>query len=74
VDGIVAAARSRRLPLAVVDLDDQAAAATYAKKLVLVRPDRHVAWRGDAEPTDAAALIDHLRGVPMAAMPSVAAE
>ena len=74
VDGIVAAARSRRLPLAVVDLDDQAAAATYAKKLVLVRPDRHVAWRGDAEPTDATALIDHLRGVPMAAMPRVAAE
>jgi len=74
VDGIVAAARSRRLPLAVVDLDDQAAAATYAKKLVLVRPDRHVAWRGDAEPTDASALIDHLRGVPMAAMPRVAAE
>jgi len=60
VDGIVASAKSRGMPLAVVDID--AAAATYAKKLVLVRPDRHVAWRGDAEPADAPALIDHLRG------------
>ena len=37
-------------------------AALYAKKLVLVRPDRHVAWRADAEPDDALELIDHLRG------------
>ena len=29
---------------------------------VLVRPDGHVAWRADAEPADAAALIDVVRG------------
>ena len=29
---------------------------------VLVRPDGHVAWRGDALPDDAAALIDLVRG------------
>jgi 2-polyprenyl-6-methoxyphenol hydroxylase-like FAD-dependent oxidoreductase len=74
VAGIVAAARSRRMPLTVVDVDDEAAAATYARALVLVRPDRHVAWRGHAEPADASAVIDHLRGVPMASIATVAAE
>jgi hypothetical protein len=29
---------------------------------VLVRPDGHVAWRADAEPADADALIDVIRG------------
>jgi 2-polyprenyl-6-methoxyphenol hydroxylase-like FAD-dependent oxidoreductase len=70
VDGIVASARSCGMPLAVVDID---AAETYANKLVLVRPDRHVAWRGDAEPADALALIDHLRGARMGSTAKVAA-
>ena len=38
----------------------------YARKLVLVRPDRHVAWRADAEPDDPLELIDHLRGARIA--------
>jgi len=29
---------------------------------VLVRPDGHVGWRGDASPSDPAAVIDRLRG------------
>jgi len=29
---------------------------------VLVRPDGHVAWRADAEPEDARAVIDIVRG------------
>ena len=48
VDGLVAAAKRRGVPLTVLDVDDAEAAALYARKLVLVRPDRHVAWRGDA--------------------------
>ena len=35
----------------------------YERRLVLVRPDGHVAWRADAEPTDAYAIIDRVRGV-----------
>ena len=69
VEGIAAAATSCGMPFAVVDIDDTAAAATYVKKLALVRPDRHVAWRGDEEPPDAPALIDHLRGVRLDFMP-----
>jgi len=50
------------VPLDVVALDQPAIAALYQRKLVLVRPDGHVAWRGDAPPADALALIDRVRG------------
>ena len=60
--GFAAAAKSRGVPLQVVDIAEPAIAALYEKKLVLVRPDGHVAWRGDAAPTDAQAIIDRVRG------------
>ena len=62
VDGIVAAAAKRGFPLWVHDIDDSEAGARYARGLVLVRPDRHVAWRGNAAPDDPLSLIDQLRG------------
>lgn len=57
-----AAAAQRGVPLDIVDLDHEQAAAIYEKPLVLVRPDGHVAWRGDALPDDTLALIDRVRG------------
>jgi hypothetical protein len=36
--------------------------AAYERRLALVRPDGHVAWRADREPLDAIALIDTIRG------------
>jgi 2-polyprenyl-6-methoxyphenol hydroxylase-like FAD-dependent oxidoreductase len=62
VDKIVHAAALRGLPLAVHRLDHPEAAALYERALVLVRPDGHVAWRGDSEPDDAVAMIDTVRG------------
>jgi 2-polyprenyl-6-methoxyphenol hydroxylase-like FAD-dependent oxidoreductase len=59
---LTAAACAHGVPLEVVDIDDADAAAIYEKPLVLVRPDGHVAWRGDALPDDAVALVDHVRG------------
>lgn len=63
---IVAAAAAKGVPLKVLDLADHAQAkaveAVYRAPLVLVRPDQHVAWRGDGPPADAAALIDTVRG------------
>lgn len=50
-----AAVRKRTLP-------SPAHAALYERKLVLVRPDGHVAWRGDAPPTDPGGIADVVRG------------
>jgi hypothetical protein len=50
------------MPLSVVAIDEPAVVATYEKPLVLVRPDGHVAWRGDKLPEDALALVDRVRG------------
>jgi hypothetical protein len=59
---IEAAARTRGVPLQVTDIDNADAADLYERRLALVRPDGHVAWRADAEPADALALIDKVRG------------
>jgi 2-polyprenyl-6-methoxyphenol hydroxylase-like FAD-dependent oxidoreductase len=57
-----AAAASRGVPLTIKTLDDPAAAQLYECRLVLVRPDGHVAWRSDSAPPDPAGLIDRVRG------------
>jgi hypothetical protein len=43
-------------------LDISISEPVYAEKLVLSRPDQHVAWRGNAAPPDPLALIDRIRG------------
>jgi 2-polyprenyl-6-methoxyphenol hydroxylase-like FAD-dependent oxidoreductase len=59
---LVEAAASRGIELYVVNVADPAIAELYDRKLVLVRPDGHVAWRDDAVPPDPLALIDRVRG------------
>jgi hypothetical protein len=59
---IAQAAAARGVPLMMHDVDSRQAAQIYANKLVLVRPDGHVAWRGDAAPPDPEQLIDTVRG------------
>jgi 2-polyprenyl-6-methoxyphenol hydroxylase-like FAD-dependent oxidoreductase len=63
VSGIVEAAAQRAVPLAVLDVGSPEARTLYSCKLVLVRPDQHVAWRGDKEPVAPIELIDLIRGV-----------
>jgi hypothetical protein len=63
VDPLVRAATQRGLPLTVLDLGaDEAGLAYRGCKLVLSRPDQHVAWRGNAPPRDPDGLIDLVRG------------
>jgi 2-polyprenyl-6-methoxyphenol hydroxylase-like FAD-dependent oxidoreductase len=56
------AAAERNVPLHPVAVVEPDVLAAYERRLVLVRPDGHVAWRADAEPADAGALIDVVRG------------
>ena len=58
-----AAATARGMKLSIAEIANPAARALYGRRLALVRPDGHVAWRADAAPEDAAAVIDRLRGV-----------
>ena len=62
VDALTAAAAREQLPLTVLDIRDGAAHALYERDLVLIRPDQHVAWRGNAPPVDPQRLIDRIRG------------
>jgi len=55
------AARDRRVPLKVLDVERPATAA-FDGALLLSRPDQHVAWRGDRLPADPHALINRVRG------------
>ena len=57
-----AAARTRGMPLKTVVIDEPTIAKLYERRLVLVRPDGHVAWRDDAPPNDPLALVDRVRG------------
>jgi hypothetical protein len=59
---LVAAARTRGLPLREIAIADPDITALYERTLVLVRPDGHVAWRSDDCPPDAGAIIDRVRG------------
>jgi hypothetical protein len=67
VGGLVQAAASRGVPLKVVDVPMEAVRDLYPHKLALVRPDQHIAWRGDTEPSDPMALIDLIRGAAVTA-------
>jgi hypothetical protein len=61
VAAFVDAMRGAGVPLEVVDMPirDQE---PYDRKLILVRTDQHVVWRGDAIPDRPEDLIDTLRG------------
>jgi hypothetical protein len=61
VAALEAAARNRGVPLKVLDIE-RPADAVFHDRLLLSRPDQHVAWRGDALPADPLALIDRIRG------------
>jgi len=59
---LLEAAKKRNLPLTFTAIDEPNIAALYERKFVLVRPDGHVAWRGDRMPEDALCVIDVVRG------------
>ncbi|WP_322061861.1 FAD-dependent monooxygenase [Paraburkholderia sp. J63] len=56
------AALERNVPLAVLHGAHPDLPELYGAHLVLIRPDQHVAWRGNAVPADPGALLDTVRG------------
>jgi 2-polyprenyl-6-methoxyphenol hydroxylase-like FAD-dependent oxidoreductase len=51
-----AAFRNRGAPISVLEFHSEAAREVYGHDLLLLRPDLHVVWRGNALPTDPSAL------------------
>lgn len=61
VSELVKGAAEAGVPLTLVKVPELARS-ILQKKLVLVRPDQHVAWRGDDVPAHARALFDQVAG------------
>ena len=61
-EGLERAAAARRIPLDTVTVDEPGILKLYERRLALVRPDQHVAWRGDEVPGDARHLLDVVTG------------
>jgi hypothetical protein len=58
-DAVAMAAQARNVPLKILRLERPES--LYRSRLVLVRPDQHIAWHGDAV-SDPMAIIDRVRG------------
>jgi len=68
VDRFSGAAVSRGVPFEVLVVDEPRIAKLYERRFVLVRPDQHVAWRGNEIPVDPLSVIDRIRGARPAAI------
>ncbi|HZQ28900.1 MAG TPA: FAD-dependent monooxygenase [Acidimicrobiales bacterium] len=60
--GLEAALRSYGAPLDVLSLDEPGLREVYGRDLLLLRPDLHVAWRGDAPPDEPAQVAATVTG------------
>ena len=61
-DALLAAAAKRNVPVKVLALPDKRLRSRYEAGFALIRPDQHVAWRGDSFPADCDALIARITG------------
>lgn len=59
---LLAAAHAQGVPMREMHIEHAEARQVYGRRHVLVRPDGHVAWRGDEMPADPGALIARVRG------------
>jgi 2-polyprenyl-6-methoxyphenol hydroxylase-like FAD-dependent oxidoreductase len=62
VSSLRTAAATAGVPLALLDINATGIPDAYRHRLVLSRPDQHVAWRADEPPKNPGALIDLIRG------------
>jgi hypothetical protein len=62
VSSLTNAAAAACVPLTVLDVPGSEAAKLFARNLILVRPDQHVAWRGNGVPANPDWLVNIIRG------------
>jgi 2-polyprenyl-6-methoxyphenol hydroxylase-like FAD-dependent oxidoreductase len=62
IDPLVLAASDKGVPLCILDISGEEVNALYNRKLILSRPDQHIAWRGDELPENPVGLIETIRG------------
>ncbi|GAA3608996.1 FAD-dependent oxidoreductase [Nonomuraea rosea] len=61
-DALLTAATAQGLPVRHTVVTDPVARQLWERDLVLVRPDQHVAWRGNSPPANPAAVVRRIRG------------
>jgi hypothetical protein len=64
VQSVVTAATARGLPLKVLAPEDDRLRQRYEARFALIRPDQHVAWRGNVMPVDVDNLLTRVTGGP----------
>jgi len=62
MSGLTEAAAKLDLPLDLLQLDEPAIRVIYQCDYLLIRPDQHVCWRGDAAPSDPRAILERVAG------------
>ena len=62
VDALAASFKARGIPMGVLDVPDVVARDLYGRDIAIVRPDHHIAWRGNACPTDADKVVGQIVG------------
>jgi 2-polyprenyl-6-methoxyphenol hydroxylase-like FAD-dependent oxidoreductase len=61
-DSFERAAAARGIPFKTVSVTEPGILELYERRLALVRPDQHIAWRGNAAPDDAGRILDVVTG------------
>ena len=61
-DALLAAFAKRNVPVRTIDVPSPVARDLYERDIVVVRPDQHVAWRGNADPPDAETVVAQVTG------------
>jgi 2-polyprenyl-6-methoxyphenol hydroxylase-like FAD-dependent oxidoreductase len=62
VDSLAAVARDRGIPLDILDVAAATARELYGSDLALVRPDQHIAWRGNVLPPSVDSMLNCVTG------------
>jgi 2-polyprenyl-6-methoxyphenol hydroxylase-like FAD-dependent oxidoreductase len=61
-EGFGRTAAARGIPFETVTVNEPGIAGLYERRLALVRPDQHIAWRGDSAPSDPGRVLDIVAG------------